>query len=170
MISLFRNWTRIRVVAFGNSLVVQWLGLWAFTAKAMGSIPGRGTKIPEAAWCGQKKKKKKNCCLQHAYTHGPIGMQGLLHMCTCSIWLSVSIYCSSTYSLRKGAETGLESGYKEWKNIGKISLFRISWRSDPTTKNWGFVVVWSPLIKRGKRYHLFLLILSLPDPPHLLSS
>ena len=24
------------------------------------SIPGRGTKIPQAAWCGQKKKRKKN--------------------------------------------------------------------------------------------------------------
>ena len=25
----------------------------------MGSIPGQGTKIPHAAWCGQKVKKKK---------------------------------------------------------------------------------------------------------------
>ena len=25
----------------------------------MGSIPGQGTKIPHAAWRGQKKKKKK---------------------------------------------------------------------------------------------------------------
>ena len=39
----------------GNSLVVQWLGLCAFTAKGVGSIPGQGTKIPQAAWCGQKK-------------------------------------------------------------------------------------------------------------------
>ena len=29
-----------------------------FTAESPGSIPGRGTKIPQAAWCGQKKKKK----------------------------------------------------------------------------------------------------------------
>ena len=39
----------------GNSLVVQWLGLRALTAKGLGSIPGRGTKIPKAEWCGQKK-------------------------------------------------------------------------------------------------------------------
>ena len=39
----------------GNSLVVQWLGLCAFTAKGLGSIPGQGTKMPEAAWHGQKK-------------------------------------------------------------------------------------------------------------------
>ena len=42
----------------GNSLVVQWLGLHAFTAKGAGSIPGRGTKIPQAAQNGQKKKFK----------------------------------------------------------------------------------------------------------------
>ena len=33
----------------GNSLVVQWLGLRTFTAVGLGSIPGRGTKIPHAA-------------------------------------------------------------------------------------------------------------------------
>ena len=32
----------------GNSLAVQWLGLGAFTAVGPGSIPGRGTKIPQA--------------------------------------------------------------------------------------------------------------------------
>ena len=40
----------------GNSLVVQWLGLRAFTAEGSGSIPGQGTKIPQAVWQGQKKK------------------------------------------------------------------------------------------------------------------
>ena len=39
--------------------MVQWLGLYAFTAKGLGSIPGWGTKIQQAVWCGQKKKKKK---------------------------------------------------------------------------------------------------------------
>ena len=39
----------------GNSLAVQWLGLRTFTAEGTGSIPGQGTKIPQAAWCGQKK-------------------------------------------------------------------------------------------------------------------
>ena len=33
---------------FGNSLVVQWLGLCTLTAKSPGSIPGWGTKIPQA--------------------------------------------------------------------------------------------------------------------------
>ena len=39
-------------------MAVQWLGLHAFTAECPGSIPGRGTKIPQAAWLGQRGKKK----------------------------------------------------------------------------------------------------------------
>ena len=37
--------------------MVQWLGLCAFRAEVLGSIPGRRTKIPQAAWHGQRKKK-----------------------------------------------------------------------------------------------------------------
>ena len=43
----------------GNSLVVQWLAFRTSTAGSMGSVPGRGTKILQAAWCGSKKKKKE---------------------------------------------------------------------------------------------------------------
>ena len=39
--------------------MVQWLELCTLTAKGPGSIPGLGTKIPQAAGSGQKKKKKK---------------------------------------------------------------------------------------------------------------
>ena len=42
-----------------NSLAVQWLGLHTLTTEDLGSIPGRGTKIPQASLCGQKKKKTK---------------------------------------------------------------------------------------------------------------
>ena len=42
-----------------NYLVVQWLGLCAFTTKGLGLIPGWGTKIPQAMQLSQKKKKKK---------------------------------------------------------------------------------------------------------------
>ena len=38
-----------------NSLVVQWLGLSAFTAEATSSIPGHGSKFPQAFPCGQTK-------------------------------------------------------------------------------------------------------------------
>ena len=47
----------------GNSLAVQWLGLGAFTTMGLGSIPGWGTKIPQAKWRREKKtqtsKQKK---------------------------------------------------------------------------------------------------------------
>ena len=37
-----------KVSCAGNSLAVQLLGLCAFAAESPGSIPGRGTKIPQA--------------------------------------------------------------------------------------------------------------------------
>ena len=46
----------VRAELLGNSLAVQWLGLLAFTVEGTGSIPGRGTKIPQSARHGQKKK------------------------------------------------------------------------------------------------------------------
>ena len=40
----------------GNSLAVEWLGLHAFTAEGVGSIPGWGIRIPQATQRGQKEK------------------------------------------------------------------------------------------------------------------
>ena len=39
--------------------MVLCLGLCAFTAKSLSSIPGQGTKIPQATSSDQLKKKKK---------------------------------------------------------------------------------------------------------------
>ena len=46
----------LNLVTPGNSLVVQLLGLCAFTAEDAGSIPGQRIKILQATW--PKKKKK----------------------------------------------------------------------------------------------------------------
>ena len=43
----------------GSSLVVQLLGLWAFTAEGVGSVPGQGTNKILQAVQGQKEKKGK---------------------------------------------------------------------------------------------------------------
>ena len=51
--------SQIKKTSIGASLVVQQLGLHAFTARGMGLIPALGTKIPQATWYGQKVKKKK---------------------------------------------------------------------------------------------------------------
>ena len=49
---------QIKTTMRGNSMVVQQLRLRAFTAEGSGSIPGRGTKIPQAVRRGQKQKTK----------------------------------------------------------------------------------------------------------------
>ena len=41
--------------------MVEWLGMESFIAGSLGSIPGQGTKIPQAALCGQKKIYFFNC-------------------------------------------------------------------------------------------------------------
>ena len=53
-----------------RSLAVQWLGLGDFTAQGLGSIPGWGTKIPQATWPKNKptNKQKINVCVS-AYIH-----------------------------------------------------------------------------------------------------
>ena len=49
----------------GNSLEVQWLGLHASAAGDTGSIPGWGTKVPQATGCGQKKIDKIRITINH---------------------------------------------------------------------------------------------------------
>ena len=53
----FQNWKKT-----GNSLVVQWLGLQAFTARAMDPIPSQGTTIPQA-------ESHKPCGTAHTRAH-----------------------------------------------------------------------------------------------------
>ena len=47
----------VEMICLGNSLVVQWLRLRAFIATGLGLVPGLGTKMPQAALGGQKKKR-----------------------------------------------------------------------------------------------------------------
>ena len=41
------------------------VGLGTFTAVVLGSIPGWGTKIPQAVWHGWKRVLKCVCLLNH---------------------------------------------------------------------------------------------------------
>ena len=43
----------------GTSLEVQWLKLCAANAVGVSSVRGQGTKIPHAAWPGEKEKVKR---------------------------------------------------------------------------------------------------------------
>ena len=66
-------------MAVGKCLVVQWLGLRALTAKGLGSVPARGTKVPFATWWGQKKKKKAvfRCQFSHTWRRRRANLRGM---------------------------------------------------------------------------------------------
>ena len=55
----FRDNRETKIIKCRGSLVVQWLGLHAFTAEGVGLIPRQGTKILQA---GRAKGKKKCTC------------------------------------------------------------------------------------------------------------
>ena len=40
-------------------LAAQWLGLHTFTAEGVGSVPGQGTKIPQAVQCSPPTPPRK---------------------------------------------------------------------------------------------------------------
>ena len=46
----------LKINVLGTSLAVQWLRLHVSNTVGTGSIPGQGTRIPQVAWHGQKKK------------------------------------------------------------------------------------------------------------------
>ena len=79
----------------GTSLVVQWLRFCASIVGGVGSILGWGTKIPRAAWCGQKIKKKKNF---PQYYHIPLKYVGYIMILSYFI-LAVGNFCFLPFSL-----------------------------------------------------------------------
>ena len=44
-------------------MVVQYLRLCTSGVAGLGSIPGQGTKLPHAAWCGKNPKYKPEAIL-----------------------------------------------------------------------------------------------------------
>ena len=50
---------RAQTESLRNSLVVQWLGLGAFTVESRGLMAGPGTKIPQATRHGKNKQTNK---------------------------------------------------------------------------------------------------------------
>ena len=48
----------LKIQAWGLPWTSQWLRLCTSTAGDADSIPGRGTKIPQATQCGQKTRKQ----------------------------------------------------------------------------------------------------------------
>ena len=64
IINIFKEWKPcFKEVKKGNSLVVQWLGLHASTARGPGSIPGQGTKIHKLHDMAKKNNNNYNIVL-----------------------------------------------------------------------------------------------------------
>ena len=77
--------------------MVQWLGLGAFTAAARVSIPGQGTKIPQAA--------------QHGQTPPPANKQTNKQLFIVKkYWLSLNSSVSNLSSVFVSKETRQKSG------------------------------------------------------------
>jgi len=55
---MYENICDLKQLGTENSLAVQWLGLCTFIARALGSNPGWGTKIPQALKHNQKQKAR----------------------------------------------------------------------------------------------------------------
>ena len=53
------NISEVKTVSLESFLVVQWLGLRAFTAEALGSFPGQETRILQVVCSRGEKRKKK---------------------------------------------------------------------------------------------------------------
>ena len=76
----------------GTPLAVQWLGLGAFTAEGLGSTPGQGTKILQAARCGplpasppphkkKKERKKRKMDPERRFWEQPVSPTRSLVLC-----------------------------------------------------------------------------------------
>ena len=100
---------------------VQWLGLWAFTA-GLGSVPSRGTKIPQAAWRCQKNKqnpKKQKTLPLWSITISldfskSIMLQSSLRICTLG-FLGVAFEYREDGSAGVGFNDPFHSSYQHWK-------------------------------------------------------
>ena len=55
---MYENICDLKKLRTENSLAVQWLGLCTFIARALGSIPGWGTKILQALKHNRKQKAR----------------------------------------------------------------------------------------------------------------
>ena len=57
LIKTSEDYNRIQASPRQTSLEVQWLRCYTSTPRGRGSVPGWGTKIPNAIWCGQENFK-----------------------------------------------------------------------------------------------------------------
>ena len=106
-------------------LEVEWLRLQAYSAGGMGSIPGQGTKVPQATWCS-KKFFKKRFYIKRRYSLYPQKMI-LEQPWTCAVTWTPSrgddLNSSSELSCRWGATACLHGTSPHLNFLGLLSMF-----------------------------------------------
>ena len=141
----------------GNFPAVHWLGLCTLTAKGQGSIPGSGTRIPQATQRSQKKKKdrkKKDC-------------QSWL--CCFSMYPPPFTYKSSCLLIGAGWGVGLWTGVRPSPPVAGIwnkanfpfhqpCLFIGFWVASSWTPTFGNTA-WQLMGLLNLRTHVFLIVL-----------
>jgi len=65
----------------GNSLVVQWLGISAFTAVVLDSSPSWATKILQTVQHGPKKRDYQDQKIKEGHYYWPIKMLRIIRQC-----------------------------------------------------------------------------------------
>lgn len=114
-------------------LEAEWLRLQASSAGGIGSIPGQGTKFPQATWCSKKiKKKKKRFYIERRYFLYPqkrIPEQPW----TCAVNWTPSrgddLNSSSELPCMWGARTCLRGASPHLNFLGLLSMFHQHQRS-----------------------------------------
>ena len=118
----------IKITNAGTYPVVQWLGLRAFIAEGTGSIPGRGTKIPQATRRAAKKKQEK---LQMA----PLCQVSSVCPCKPSLHLPHPLLCPGILSCMGTAAHSLVL----WLLIGFSQ-----WGAPSKRRQWGMFIPQPP--------------------------
>ena len=118
----------IRNVDCRNSLMVQWLGLRAFTTEGAGSIAGQWTKSPQAARCEPKNKKFKKRNVDGIHTGQEFTMES--RFITYCRWR-----CELIQSFWQTSDT-INKFSKAFENLSSIILTPWCPFWKPITKKW----------------------------------
>ena len=97
-----------------TSLLVQWLRLYISNAEAVGSIPGQGTKIPHAAWCGKKKKKT-------SHSWRVLKQMNLWFMHICHSWIILLSPVANGLGRLQAAVCGVPQSQTQLKQLSSSS-------------------------------------------------
>ena len=107
-----------------TSLDVQWLRLGACNAGDTGLIPGWRTEIPQATWCGKKKKLESS--FTHSYfTHSSSDLLYALHLSLRTVRKLENCFLKSQFQFSKRSISAFENIYlicSHWPDSIKMGL------------------------------------------------